>query len=189
MTDMTQTAANDRLGEVTGPREITFVRLLPGPIDRAWAFLVEADKRRLWLAGGEIEPRLGGKVTLVFHNAQLTADGETVPERFAGRSGCLEDSGRVTAWAPPHRLAFSWGGEPGETSEVVFDLAEAGDGKVRLTLTHRALKDRAGMLGVSGGWHAHLGLLVAALEGRKPDRFWSVIEAAETTYGPLLPNA
>ncbi|WP_234274916.1 hypothetical protein [Billgrantia zhangzhouensis] len=29
---------------------IRFERLLPGPIERVWAFLTESDKRGLWLA-------------------------------------------------------------------------------------------------------------------------------------------
>jgi hypothetical protein len=41
---------------------------------------------------------------------------------------------------------------------------------VRLTLVHRFLKDRAEAVDVSGGWHAHLGVLEAA-ENRAPDGF------------------
>jgi uncharacterized protein YndB with AHSA1/START domain len=32
-------------------------RLLPGPLERAWSFLTESDKRARWLAGGEWELR------------------------------------------------------------------------------------------------------------------------------------
>ena len=40
-------------------------RLLPGPIERVWAYVTESDKRATWLAGGEMELRVGGKVHAV----------------------------------------------------------------------------------------------------------------------------
>lgn len=178
---------NDRLGTITGPREITFVRLLPGPIERVWSFLTDGDKRRLWLADGEMEPRVGGAVRLRFHNAELTPKGETIPEHMQKHAGVGETLGRVTRWDPPHGLAFSWSGEPGEASEVRVTLEPASEGKVRLTLVHSGLRNRAGMLSVSGGWHAHLGLLVAALEGRAADRFWGVMEDGEAAYDSAIP--
>lgn len=176
--------ADDRLGTVTGPREITFRRTFPGPIEKVWAHLVDADKRRLWLASGEIEPRVGGKVALVFENATLTGPNEAVPERFAKHACVSELSGEVTEWAPPRRLAFTWG-EAG--SEVVFDLAEAAAGEVRLTLVHRNLPSRDGVLQVSGGWHAHLGVLEARLAGAAAPGFWGVIEAVGPAYDRAVP--
>lgn len=177
-----------RFGTITGPREITFERLLPGPIERVWAFVVEGEKRKLWLGSGEIEPRLGGDVTIIFNNGSLTPAGETVPERFEKYTGIMESHGRVTRWDPPRGIAFSWWGEPDDTSEVAINLAEADGGKVRLTLVHRLLKDRKEALSVSGGWHAHLGLLEAALENRAPERFWGVISEVEPVYDDRLPK-
>lgn len=178
----------DRLGTVTGPREVTFVRDMPGPIERVWEFLVDGDKRKLWLAAGELEPRLGGRVTLIFHNATLTAPGESVPERFQKYTGVMESHGRVTAWDPPHRFAFSWWGEPEEVSEVSIALKEAPGGRVRLELVHCALKSRQEMLSISGGWHAHLDVLAAALEGRAPARFWATIDEVDRIYDETLPR-
>ena len=177
-----------RLGTVTGPREVTFVRMLPGPIEKVWSFLVEGEKRKLWLGSGEIEPREGGLVTIVFDNGSLTPAGEAVPARFEKHSGVMESHGRVMRWDPPRGLTFSWWGEPGDVSEVAFDLAEAEGGRVRLTLVHRQLKSRAEALGVSGGWHAHLGVLEAVLAGRSVDRFWGVIEEVEPSYDAALPR-
>ena len=37
-------------GTLIGNNSIRFERLLPGPIERVWAYLVEPDKRALWLA-------------------------------------------------------------------------------------------------------------------------------------------
>lgn len=180
-------ADNDRLGVVTGEREVTFVRVLPGPIDRVWSFLADGEKRKKWLCGGDFEPRVGGLAKMRFHNAELTAPGEDVPERFKEYTGVMESQGRIIAWDPPHKLVFSWWGEPGEVSEVAFTLAEEPDGRVRLTLVHSALRNRGQMLSISGGWHAHLGVLVALAEDRRPDRFWSRLDEADKTYDGLLP--
>lgn len=37
-------------GEKIAEESIRFERLLPGPIERVWAFLTESDKRGQWLA-------------------------------------------------------------------------------------------------------------------------------------------
>ncbi|WP_020180755.1 SRPBCC family protein [Methylopila sp. M107] len=181
-------STNDRLGAVTGPREVTFVRVLPGPIERVWSFLADGDKRKLWLADGHFEPRLGGVAKLKFHNGAITPPGEAIPEDMQKFSGVMETQGRVTAWNPPHELGFSWWGEPGESSEVLFRLAPEADGRVKLTLIHRALKDRSLMLMIAGGWHAHLGLLVALAEDRAPTAFWGVMGGVQKSYEGLIPQ-
>ena len=38
--------------EVVSPTEIRFERLLPGPIENVWAYLVESKKRGEWFASG-----------------------------------------------------------------------------------------------------------------------------------------
>ncbi len=39
-------------GVLTTPATLTMERLLPGPMERAWAVLVDSDLRRHWLAAG-----------------------------------------------------------------------------------------------------------------------------------------
>src|SRR5690606_39019955 len=39
-------------GEVLDRQTVRFRRVLPGPIERVWAYLTEADKRAKWFAGG-----------------------------------------------------------------------------------------------------------------------------------------
>jgi uncharacterized protein YndB with AHSA1/START domain len=139
-------------GTVTAADTVRFDRLLPGPIERVWAFLTEPDKRAQWLAGGPMELHPGGKVELHFQHADLSKHAEPVPERFKKK---LESGptmhGRVTRAEPPRLLSYTWGGEAGAESEVTFELTPQGD-KVRLLLTHRRL-DRKAMLGVGPGWH------------------------------------
>lgn len=174
-------ADNARHGERLDANTLRFVRLLPGPIERVWSFLVDGDKRGRWLASGPLEPRVGGAVTLRFRHADLSPVVEPVPEKFAEHACGAEGTERVLAFEPPHRLVISWAPD----SEVTFELVAAGE-KVRLTLTHRRLVAREMMLSVAGGWHAHLGILVDLLEGRTPKPFWSTHARLETEYDRLL---
>ena len=75
----------------------------------------------------------------------------------------------ITRCEPPRALAYTWGGSPGQPSEVLFEL-KAQDKGTLLTLTHRKLADRAAMVDVAAGWHAHLRVLSARLEGHQPGR-------------------
>ena len=67
----------------------------------------------------------------------------------------------------PRKLAFSWG----STGGVSFELEPRGD-DVLLTVTHRKIADPAMRLNISAGWHAHLDVLSARLEGEEPKPFW-----------------
>lgn len=55
-------------------------RMLPGPIGRVWEYLTDADKREQWLATGEMDLRVGGKVELVFNHDNITPYDEKPPE-------------------------------------------------------------------------------------------------------------
>ncbi|EIM75762.1 activator of Hsp90 ATPase 1 family protein [Nitratireductor aquibiodomus RA22] len=166
-------------GVATAPDEVRFERLLPGPVERVWAYLTEADRRRQWLAGGEMEPRAGGTAQLVFRHSEFTDEEPPARYREMNENGFLSE-GRILAWDPPRLLAMTWPGE-GEDSQVEFELFREGD-RVRLVVTHKRLADRGEMINVSGGWHAHLAVLEAVLSGEKAQPFWSQITALEATY-------
>ena len=53
------------------PDTVRLERLLPGPVERVWAYLTESDKRAQWLAAGRMDLRVGGKVQLEFDNSKL----------------------------------------------------------------------------------------------------------------------
>lgn len=55
---MSELATIDAYGALTGPATLTIQRLLPGPIERVWAYLTQSDLRRQWLAAGEMEMRV-----------------------------------------------------------------------------------------------------------------------------------
>ena len=96
-----------RNGLVTEPRTVRFERVLPGPIERVWAYLTESEKRRKWLASGEMELRVGGRVELKFNHADLSANIEPPPERYKHEIG-ETFIGRITRCEPPRLLSFIW---------------------------------------------------------------------------------
>ena len=59
-------------GQLLDESTVRFERLLPGPIERVWAYLVESEKRAKWLCSGETETAVGGHVDLVFRNETLS---------------------------------------------------------------------------------------------------------------------
>lgn len=164
-------------GVNTAPDTVRFERLLPGPIERVWDFLTDSEKRGRWLASGSLEPRVGSKFELRFHNSTLTT--EPVPERFQKWSGEIVGRHTVTRYEPLRVLGITWDEEEGG-SEVVFELSAEGD-RVRLVLTHVRLSGE-GRLNVSSGWHAHLAVLAERLEGREPQAFWSIVERTGEVY-------
>jgi uncharacterized protein YndB with AHSA1/START domain len=176
----------DEYGIIAGADTVRFERLLPGPIERVWAFLTESDKRARWLAAGPMELHAGGRVELRFSNSILSSTPETVPDRYRRYQDGVGFGARVIRCEPPHLLSHTWGGEPGEESEVTYELTPQGD-KVLLVLTHRRLVSRASMLSVSGGWHTHLDVLVARLSDRAPGPFWATFERREAEYRGRLP--
>lgn len=151
------------------PLTVRIERLLPGPAERIWEHLVESEKRRLWLAAGEMEPWVGGHVEHLFRHRELSH--EPTPEPYRGFEDSPPMHGRVTQWDPPRLLAYSWPGDHG-ASEVTFELYP--DGRdVLLVLTHRRLADTGTMVSVASGWDAHLGILIDRLSGESPRGFWS----------------
>lgn len=173
-------------GQVVAPGTIRFERHLPGPISKTWSFLVDSDKRALWLAGGEIEGRIGGKVELLFRHDDLSPESAPLPERFAHYGAGSKLLGKVTAYEPPRLLAFTWHENHDSPSEVIFELEEAGE-STRLILTHRRLTDQpAELANVGAGWHTHLGILIEWLAGRIPTPFFAEFDATEQQYARLV---
>jgi uncharacterized protein YndB with AHSA1/START domain len=171
---MTATETLDAYGAITESATLTIQRMLPGPMERVWAYLTESDLRRKWLAAGEMQMEVGAQVELVWRNDELTSPPGQRPAGFSDehRMEC-----RITELDPPRRLAITWG----STGGVSFELAPRGD-KVLLTVVHRRLPDRATMLNVGAGWHTHLDLLVARIAGDTTAPFWDSWLALKQDY-------
>ena len=174
-----------KYGERLNDDTVRFERLLPGPIDRVWSYLVDGEKRAKWLCGGETELVVGGHIDMRFHNASLSsADDIPRPEKYKDMPEIVSFSGEVTRCEPPHFLSHTWDFHD-ESSEVCYELEEQGD-KVLLTLTHTRLSSSDEMLSVSGGWHTHLDILVDILEDREPKPFWKTHAELEAEYEQRL---
>jgi uncharacterized protein YndB with AHSA1/START domain len=172
-------------GIVTEAGAVRFERLLPAPIDRVWEYLADPALRAEWFAGGDIELKSGGSLTLVFRNSDLGPPGEEVPEKFRQYEG-MESKGEVIRAEPPRLLVFLWFEESGPPTEVRWELEPRGDATL-MTLTHSRLPNRAMMVDVSGGWHLHLDVLEQVLAGRERAPFWSRNEALTRDYDARIP--
>lgn len=172
-------------GVLVDESTVRFERILPGPIERVWSYLIESDKRAQWLCGGETAPNIGGVVDMHFHNASLSSKADIErPEKYKDMPEKISFAGKVTRYEPPRVLAHTWEFE-GDASEVCYELEEQGD-KVRLVLTHRRLQSTEFVLSVSGGWHAHLDILVDVLENREPRPYWKTHTALDAEYEKRL---
>ena len=170
---------NDR-ATLIKPSTVRFERLLPGPVERVWAYLVESKKRATWLAAGEFDLRVGGKIELHFDNECLTEEKAPAGALGAGKHSA---TGRITRLEPMRLLAHTWSWEGGD-SEVTYELTPKGK-QVLLVITHRRMpKDL--VPAVMGGWDVHSGILADLLEGKKPRSFWREHERLEQEYAAAL---
>lgn len=165
-------------------KTVRLERVLPGPIDRVWAFLTDADKRARWFAGGAMPARPGAPFALFFQHKNITD--EVGPEKYKTAIEGFDSPCEMTRWEPPHALAFRWG-EGAEASLVTFELFEHGT-DVLFVITHTELPNRDEMVDVSGGWHAHADILEALLRGAKATPFWANIARLEIYYGETIPQ-
>ena len=176
---MNQHATQEAHGVLTEPATLKIERLLPGPIERIWAYLTESDLRRQWLAAGEMEMKVGAPFELTWRNDELT---DPPGHRPPGFSPEHRMQSRITELDPPRRFGIAWGA----SGDVSFELEPKGD-EVLLTVIHRRLPDRTTMLNVSAGWHTHLDILVARVTGKAPEPFWDGWSRLKTEYDRLIP--
>ncbi len=177
------------LGELREDGTLVFERTLPGPIERVWAWLVDGDKRALWLAGGDMPLVAGAKGRMTFDNARLADDAP--PQKYAGSDAPIVMDYEVLACEPPRYVRFTWPDAAPEgkappagaiASEVEIELTPQGK-DVLLRLTHRGLSyGRDGLIGLMAGWDTHLGLLEDTFHGAARRPFWARFTAAEARY-------
>jgi len=126
--------------------QLRFERHLLHPVEMVWDALTNPAQRAQWLAPGELELTLGGRVSLAF------TDGDGVID------------GRVTAITPPRLLEFTWTDQDNDFGFVRWELG-ADDGGTRLVLTHTVPESARGFgLPMLAGWHSLLDQLAALLD-------------------------
>jgi uncharacterized protein YndB with AHSA1/START domain len=146
------------LGTIVDATTVRFERLLPGPVERVWAYLTESQRLATWLGAGTIDLRAGGEVCfeLIDHPRAL---------------------GNVVRCEPPRVLSYTWSGE----SVVTFALEPRG-GWVLLTFTHEHLPVDD-LNRIAAGWHALLAGLAAHLNGEEPRPSMAVFDEVRASYG------
>jgi uncharacterized protein YndB with AHSA1/START domain len=159
------------------PGTVKMERLLPGPVERVWAYLTESDKRAKWLAGGEFDLRLGGAIRLEFDNSSLP-NSKDMPAKYKEK-GKGKFEGKITRFEPMRLLAHTW--NMGGDTEVTYELTPRGK-DVLLTVVHRRLAPRDLVVGVMGGWDVHTGILADILNGVEPRPFWKTHDELQSGY-------
>ncbi|MDX1630101.1 MAG: SRPBCC family protein [Fulvivirga sp.] len=168
---------NDR-GKLIDKHTLRFERLLPGPIERVWEYVTDAEKRGLWFASGKMELKPGGDITFIFNNNDLSETPDSPPEKYKEYDGEVRSTAQVINCDPPQKITFSWG----DDGIVTIELKEQAD-KVLLVLTHEKLsKNKDARLGIMAGWHTHLNILRDKLEGKTINGFWKQHTACEKEY-------
>lgn len=166
-----------------GADAVRLERLLPGPIEKVWAFLTESEQRSRWLAGGQWELRAGGRIELRFAHDQISA--EPTPEKYRGMP--MNFTGKVLRIDPPRLIEFTWLESKDVATEVTFELTPKDD-QVLLAITHRRIDSRDELLDIAGGWDVHAGILEDVLAQRTPRGFWStharLTEEYDLRFGP-----
>jgi len=177
-----------RYGKLIAPNTVRFERLLPGPIERVWAYITEGDKRQTWLGTGTVANHVGGIFETSWENSKLGSKPGQPPEKYKKYSGVHTNQHRVTKYEPPRLLAFTWDEKSGaQSSEVQYELTPQGD-KVLLTVTHMRLPERKDLVNVSSGWHTHLNLLSAVLYGQDSGSFWENFARIDGVYEERHPK-
>jgi uncharacterized protein YndB with AHSA1/START domain len=166
---------------VIEPGTVKLERLLPGPIERVWAYITESDKRAKWLAGGEFDLRVGGKIRLEFDHDSLSSD-KTPPAKFKDKATGF--GGVITRLDPPRLLAHTWSWGSGDT-EVTYELTPRGK-DVLLVIVHRRVQGRDLQADVMGGWDVHSGILEDVLKGVEPRPFWKTHSKVKAEYEAML---
>ena len=151
-------------------------------MEKIWAYLTDGEKRGEWFASGPLPSKVGETFELRFKHDDLSPNKAPPPEQFKEMNETgFRATERLLALEPMHRLAYTFGNDNPPPSEVEFVLTPEGE-RVRLTLTHRKIPDRAYAVNVSGGWHSHLAILQYKAEGTVPPAFWDVWRQTEHSY-------
>lgn len=178
--------AMEEFGKVTAPGTFKIERLLPGPIERVWEYLVDSEKRGKWFASGKVELKVGAEFQLHFQHSNLSHEKE-YPEKYKMMEKGISIPCKVSQCHPPKLLAFTGMGEPIDESETIFELFPRGK-DVLLVITNTGLTKRENLVGNAGGWHTHLGILIDIMNGHQPRGFWSTHAKLQAEYENRIPE-
>ena len=173
----------NKYGEILEDGSMKFVRVFPASIERVWAWLTKAEKRKEWLSGGGDITHAGQTVKFEFQHQNITPHDETYPEKYKEMEKGVSYDVDIKTCDAPHHLVMVW--RDGNDSEIEIRLSEDGD-KTRLELIQRGDVSAEHFLGALGGWHAHLDIMLDKLSGAAPKPFWKTHEALVEEYRERL---
>jgi uncharacterized protein YndB with AHSA1/START domain len=176
---MTDFTTIDAYGVLTEADTLIIQRVLPGPVERIWAYLTDSDLRRQWLASGEMPMTVGAPFELEWHNDELS---QPAGDRPDGMPEKHQMPSHIVAADPPRKLVIAWR----NTGDVTFELEPHGD-EVLLTLTHERFASRSSIINHAAGWHAHLDILAARARGETSTNFWDQWRAFKDEYERRIP--
>jgi uncharacterized protein YndB with AHSA1/START domain len=128
--------------EYDGRPAVRFERRYPHPVERVWDAVTRPEELARWFPSAvSFEPRIGGTI------------------RFSGDPNVGESQGTMLAFDPPHRLAFSWGGD-----ELHIELTSIDDTTCSFTLLN-VLESRDAAARNAAGWSVCLAELTKTLSG------------------------
>ena len=131
--------------EYDGRPAVRFERTYPHPIERLWAAITEPVDLAAWFPSTvRMDPREGGTIS------------------FADDPHLESTTGRILAYDPPRRLAYTWGSD-----ELHFWLSSVDDGCTLIMINVLEADDAAARN--AAGWTLCLGALDARLAGREHD--------------------
>jgi uncharacterized protein YndB with AHSA1/START domain len=128
--------------------DVRFERHYPRPVETVWSALTDPARLADWMGASELEPRLGGRISMM-------------------GNGPHPMTGRITVWDPPKVLEFTWSNTHAPDSVVRYELTPA-DGGTRLLFTHRGMPYENSAL-MLPGWHDLFARLGSWLDGSPPD--------------------
>lgn len=99
----------DEFGVRVDDSTVRFERVLPGPIEKVWAYLADSDKRAQWFTSGAL-PAVGESFEMTFHHADYSPHKSPPPPGYESVDREPQKmTSTLLALEPPHRLAFTFG--------------------------------------------------------------------------------
>ena len=105
----------DAYGTLIEPTTLKIQRLLPGPVERIWAYLTDSELRRKWLAAGAMDMKVGAPFELTWRNAELSDTPGARPDGFPEQHSMMDlmvlafqtDATRIISFMPPMPIGCS----------------------------------------------------------------------------------
>jgi len=176
----TSASGQKHYGQLDTAGVLAIERILPGTPEQIWPYLTEPEKTALWLGSLQADMKSGSQLKITFDHASLSPPEESEPEQQE-QIDCSVVTGEILEYEPFKTLRFSWCWDKVLT-EVCFQLTPQTPDTSLLIITHAQLTDKTTIISVAAGWHTHVDILLAKLNGETPLPFWGKHDGLITEY-------